>query len=227
MAKKNYYFDKRPLVDAFGDVMANVLFVTAKGIQRVASKSMKQAPITEHAPPGSPPNAHRGTIKNLIRYETVSEIGKTSVAIGPIPVGGHDSGNKSAPHLLEHSGLKRIRVKREVEQRRRRFAPESRRDQNVNKYEEKRSNRPERKNRDGELYQYFYTRERWEHASESEGFQRWTAARRTKWEQKDVRILSRPFMRPAMERETTPEKLASVTKKASEYVARGSRRRNG
>ena len=63
------------------------------------------------------------------------------------------------------------------------------------------------KRKGGERYQYFYSKRRWERASEAPDFLKWCESRRVQWETFSVNIEPRPYMDEALKRETAPSRM--------------------
>ena len=80
------------------------------------------------------------------------------------------------------------------------------------------------KRKGGERYKYFYSRKRWENASQSPGFLKWCESRRVQWEPYSVTIAPRPFMDKAMNEETAPEKMKGRYERARAYFAKAFKR---
>lgn len=92
---KSGFFDRGAVKDAMSEAARRGMMRTGGYLRTIARNSMKKA-IGASAP-GSPPNVHVGTLKNLLffAYDAASK----SVVVGPVALG-----NSDVPRVLEFSG---------------------------------------------------------------------------------------------------------------------------
>lgn len=205
-------------------VAERAVLYTAEDVRRAAMRSIKSGGKNKRAKnwsvskPGEPPKSHRGTLKNAIRYE---KTGEASYLIGPERVGA-----SKTLRTLEYGGEGEFRetdftanyVKKAGKKRRRKsFSSASRR---CRVHGTVRASRPQAtrpyylysselgRGRWVREYRYFYSKEEWEAARNSVSFQSW-AERQRRTTRTSVRVDARPFMRPALESQTTPAKSES------------------
>lgn len=194
----------------------NVVRWTAWDVQRAAKTSIKSggknrgAKSWQTSKPGEPPRSHVGTLKQAIRVEKESA---TTYVVGP-----EKRGNGSALKALEHGGPSAIRATyyseeyvARVKKAKRAAAKAKREDLRVRPKTARPYTLYMKNNPRGVRvteYQYFYSREAWERARQSQDFQLWTSGVRQTLTT-SIRIAARPYMAPALVRETSATKTTS------------------
>ncbi|MFO0915298.1 MAG: hypothetical protein U0795_20215 [Pirellulales bacterium] len=83
-------------------------------IRRTARNSMRRKPFDKHSPPGSPPYAHVGLIKERMAYSYDPRRG--SLVVGPMAINGapSDTGGYTVPQLMEFGGTFQIREPKRI-----------------------------------------------------------------------------------------------------------------
>lgn len=190
-------------------VALDALRYTAADVRRAAQRSIKSGGKTRQSKnwqtsrPGEPPRSHKGTVKQTIQYARQDG---GSYLIGPTKVGA-----SKALKTLEYGGTGEVRttfydesyLKRRRQSARKRKSPDPVRPRAKKPYRvASRSNHKGVMVRD---YLYFKNSVAWSRATASAGFQAWASRMKTT-ETQNVRVAPRPFMRPALQTETTDAK---------------------
>lgn len=190
----------------------NVVRWTAWDVQRAAKTSIKSggknrgSKTWQTSKPGEPPRSHVGTLKQAIRVEKESA---TTYVVGP-----EKRGAGSALKALEHGGpsanratyyseeyLARAKKSKRAAKKSERVRPKTARPYTIYSKNNPRGVRVTE-------YQYFYSREAWERARQSQDFQSWARGVRQTLTT-SIRIAARPYMAPALVRETSATKTSS------------------
>lgn len=212
---KTVFFDPRPILKRNQKAAEYTVVSVAQGIQRAVKRSMRSGGKYHRvSKPGEPPRVHRGTLKNLTRWQKMDSF---TAIVGPEKVG---TASAPVPRVLEQGATvvpsKTVR-RLKPNYRRRNFSPEKVRDLNVNKYGEQRSARPfqkKLKNKRRVRYEYFYSYQRWDAAREAPAFQRWATSVTEEVKVKPFKIESRPYMEPALKKVTSEDNLAKIYARA-------------
>ena len=203
-------FDLVALSDRVAQVARRVLQFTAADVASAAKRSIKAGGKTLKAKnyavsrPGEPPRSHLGTLKNAIRYR---ELDGGTWIIGPEKVGassalkalefGGNGSISSAYYAYEYVRTRKRRRKAKNP----RIKPRAAKPYYVaGKYDPKGTRVTE--------YLYFNSSDTWERARASSRFQAWAATKRFR-EVKTLQVEARPFMRPALAKETAPNRMNS------------------
>lgn len=103
---KNFTWDNKAVLKAAGRVKGAALRWTGKDIRSAARKSMRtKKKRQEHSPPGRPPFAHSGGIKNSIHFAW--DENRQSAVVGPVKYKGRSAGAKA----LEFGGTIQIETR--------------------------------------------------------------------------------------------------------------------
>ncbi len=207
------------VADRAARVVESVLLYTAVDVRREAIRSIKSGGRNRKSKnwstsrPGEPPKSHLGTLKNAIRYERANG---TTYLIGPERVG-----SSSALKTLEYGGTGQIKstffsdyyvnARRPSTRARLRKSPPPVRPRAKKPYRVRSRAKP-----DGVLvrdYLYFTSEGAWERASASSRFQAWARMTYTTDVQR-IPVAPRPYMRPALAKQTTAEKNAGLMTRA-------------
>ena len=191
-------------------VAQTVLKFTASDIASAAKRSIKSGGKTPKSKnyrfsnPGEPPLSHVGTLKNAIRYEQIDG--------GTYIVGAPRLGNSRALKTLEHGGQGSFTTTSydpDYVDKRRKSARRKTKTQRI----KPRAKRPYRVyskfHPQGVVvreYLYFNSSDTWERARDSAGFQAWASTKRERFV-KTVDVEARPYMRPALAKETAPNRM--------------------
>lgn len=208
---------------------------TAIDVRRQAQRSIKSGgknPRVKNwsvSKPGEPPKSHIGTLKKAIMYEAVND---STYLIGPERVGA-----STTLKTLEYGGTGQFREvsysANYVKKKRKRTRAKSYESASLRcrvhgtlRTTRPRATRPyyvySRDLGRGVIvrdYRYFYSREEWEAARNSPLFQAWAKTVRSSVTTR-VHVDARPYMRPALASQTTPEKNEARLRRAVKNVAR-------
>lgn len=232
-------FDEQKILKYGAAVAAEVARLTAYDVKESSGRSMKsggketkKAPKSEWtrlgktSKPGEPPKYHTGGIKKAI---SVAQDGERGYVVGPKKI----AGGAGALKTLEHGGRGRVktaiyspsylsRVKR-----RPRKAGQTEVSPPCERHGTVRVDRPNAARvyyvggEKIERYRYFYSRDEWKAARNSPGFLNWAnAAKRI--ETTSPPLAPRPYMAPALRRETSAEKNERRIKNAVAKIAKES-----
>ncbi len=99
-AAKGNFFDRKAVMDRVGPAKVKVLSRQGALVRRIMQRSMRKRKGA--APPGQPPNAHQGDLKDKLyfAYDERSD----SVVVGPVKLGKSD-----VPETLDKGGVITIR----------------------------------------------------------------------------------------------------------------------
>jgi hypothetical protein len=94
---KSGFFDRGAVLAAVGAAATTGMKRTGGYIRAVARNSMKKAAARVSSAPGTPPNVHIGTLKNLLFF--AFDLQTNSLVVGPVGFKGSDT-----PRTLETGG---------------------------------------------------------------------------------------------------------------------------
>ena len=174
----------------------------------------------KHSKPGDPPLYHTGGIKKAIAFEET----KDGYIVGP-----EARGTSKALKTLEKGGTGTFSTtvySKEYEATLRRRARPAKggktRPATARKYFFTLS---DGKTKSATQYRYFYSKDAWKRAVSSSRFLNW--AKNAQWtEKKEVKIAPRPYMEPALKKETAPNRIEPRVKRvANQFKATKTRRK--
>lgn len=194
---------------------ARVVQWTAQDVRKTAKSSIKSGGKNRNSKtfrtskPGEPPLSHTGRLKNAVRYRKLNGY---AYAVGP------DSATE-VPGVLEHGGSGSSTATFYTEPYVRRMGRGRRASHGKVR---PRAARPytvvSRSGASMKVSEYkrFYSREAWDRARTSPGFAAWANAQREKlsW---SYGISPRPYMKPALVKETAPAKIKARFDRAGRF----------
>lgn len=189
--------------------MLKALEWTAVDIMRSARASIKSGGKSrtsknwQTSKPGEPPRSHAGTLKQAIRYEKTDD---------GFVIGAPKLGSSVALKALEHGGTSDVRSTYYSDEYLAR-AKKSKRDAKKSVRVHPKTARPytiySKNNPRGVRvteYLYFYSTDAWNRARNAASFQEWGRTQR-QTETTSIRLAARPYMAPALARETDQAKM--------------------
>lgn len=216
-------FDASKIANFTQKVARTVAEYTAYDVRSRASRSMKsggknrRSKTYKSSAPGSPPLYHTGGIKNAIAVEETE---------GAYLIGPQAKGGSKALKTLERGGNGEI-VKTVVSDsyasklRRRPKQPAKGRTRPTTKRPYF-VDMPDGKYKRITQYRYFYTTDAWNKARNSAPFQSW-ASGQIRREKREVPVKARPYMKPALDFETSEARTAPRVKRVVNKVKAGFR----
>lgn len=210
-----YNIDERVVKDLADKIAKRTAEYTARDVKSAAARSMKSGGKNrrlksyKHSKPGDPPLYHTGGIKKAIAFEETKE----GYVVGP-----EARGTSKALKTLEKGGTGTFSTtvySKEYEATLRRRARPAKggktRPATARKYFFTLS---DGKTKSATQYRYFYSKDAWKRAVSSSRFLNW--AKTAQWtEKKDVKIAPRPYMNPALKKETAPNRIQPRIKRVA------------
>lgn len=201
MAKKQFYFNKSGLAKVVGKVNAEYLFLAGQTIKSRASQLLKPGDKASKA--GEYPTLWKNNspLKTMIRY-ALDPI-KNSIVVGSMQIG-----NSTVPGILNYGGTTTIKVEQ--------YKPRNRRKWGAKHYEGSRPRLKRPIKGGSEYYSYFRSKQAWENARNSSGFQRWGREQQVDKKTERLYISPRPYMTKALSIVCSSGMSAYLYKKAVE-----------
>ncbi len=220
-----YKVDPKAVADLAAKIAKRTAEYTARDVKSAAARSMKsggknrRSKNYKHSKPGDPPLYHTGGIKKAIAFEET----KDGYIVGP-----EARGTSKALKTLEKGGTGTFSTtvySKEYEATLRRRARPAKggktRPATARKYFFTLS---DGKTKSVTQYRYFYSKDAWKRAVSSSRFLNW--AKKAQWtEKKEVKIAPRPYMNPALKKETAPNRIEPRVKRVANQFKTGKTRR--
>lgn len=210
-----YKVDPKAVADLAAKIAKRTAEYTARDVKSAAARSMKsggknrRSKNYKHSKPGDPPLYHTGGIKKAIAFEET----KDGYIVGP-----EARGTSKALKTLEKGGtgtfsttVYSAKYESTLRRRARPAKGGKTRPATARKYFFVLS---DGKTKSATQYRYFYSKESWKRAVSSSRFLNW--AKNAQWtEKKDVKIAPRPYMAPALKKETAPNRIEPRVKRVA------------